>query len=127
MNKNDLATLEPGNPDSLLAVTATGDVGLVAGIDSVKQRAILCIVAAPNATVFAPAFGAGIETRLGMAIPAARSAIAASVQDQVKRDERVKEAKVFAGPAVAGSEDRVTISAVIATVDDSSTSLQFGV
>lgn len=100
MNRNDLRIVGPGNPNSALEVTSSGDVALVNGNASVRQRALLAAVTTPGALMHRPNFGAGVERYLGRPVTVAAAGFAAAWRAAILADDRVRRCRVTAAPMV---------------------------
>lgn len=98
MNEYDVQILEPGFFGAALGVTASGDVALVRGNDSVAQRAMLAVATSPGELLHRPDFGAGAERYLGQPVPVAAAALSAAWRATILADDRVLSATVSAKP-----------------------------
>lgn len=127
MIRHSLGFERPGKSDSLLLVTPTGNLALISGAPSARQWVMLTLVANPLSTVFWPLWGVGLDRYVSMPIPTARAAIAANTRTQVLRDDRFKTADVTAGPPDVTMDSRLSLRAVITTVDGTTNDIRFEV
>lgn len=124
---SSLAIENPGDPDSALVVTPSGSIAMIDGSAAIRQRALMAISASPGATVFWPAYGAGVDLDIGSPTSTVRGSIAARIRRAILLDEDVRDVTVDVGPPEFGSEDRMSVRVVIVPVSGGAITIQAGV
>lgn len=109
-----LLDIDLGEPGEVLAVTATGDLVLVSGLDSLSRWLPRAAVTSPGSLLHRPEFGVGVERYLGRGVSALPQ-LAASIRGVLGSDRRVAEAVVTAERPSPGV---VHVAAEVLTVDD---------
>ncbi len=109
-----LVDIDLGAPEDALPVTATGDLALVSGLDSLYRWFPRAAVTSPGSLLHRPDFGVGVERYLGRGL-SALPALAASLRDALASDRRVAESTVTAARPSPGV---VQVAAEVLTVDD---------
>ena len=110
-----LADISLPGPDEEISVGPTGDLVLVAGLDSLEQWTPRALTTPPGALLHRPAFGAGLERYLGRA--GALPSLVAGARATLLSDRRVASVRVTA-QASSTSPGHVDVSSEVVTVDE---------
>lgn len=108
-----------------IGVTATGDVALIGGDESLRRWVVRAALTTPGDFPSMPTFGAGCLRYLSDGAIRAASNIKTGLERTAKANPRVKLAKVSAALSQT-APGRINVSATITTRDDRTTTATFG-